>query len=64
MVIYMNKRKDLCFGTRKIQKVRHSYSITIPKALAGVLGLEEGIRVNFTLNSEAGRIILQPEMGQ
>lgn len=54
--------KELAFGNRKIQKFHESYVVTIPKALVGVLGLEEGIRVSFTLDSEEERIILHPEV--
>jgi antitoxin component of MazEF toxin-antitoxin module len=58
----MNKRNDesLVFGWRKVQKVRHSYTVVIPKALAGALGLKEGDNIGFALTGER-QLVLQME---
>jgi len=50
----------LDFGTRKVQKVRHSYTVIIPKALAGILGLKEGDSIGFVLTGER-QLVLQME---
>ena len=63
ILIYMNKSIDmdkLDFGTRKVQKVRHSYTVIIPKALAGILGLKEGDSIGFLLTEER-QLVLQME---
>ena len=63
ILIYMNKGIDmgkLDFGTRKVQKVRHSYTVIIPKALAGILGLKEGDSIGFVLTGER-QLVLQME---
>ena len=61
----MNKKEDagidgLNFGKRKVQKVRHSYTVIIPKALAGILGLKEGDSIGFVLTGER-QLVLQME---
>jgi len=63
----MNKRGDvgmdeLDFGKRKIQKVRHSYTVIIPKALAGILGLKEGDSIGFVLTGERQLVLQMEEM--
>jgi hypothetical protein len=65
ILIYMNKSIDmgkLDFGTRKVQKVRHSYTIIIPKALAGILGLKEGDSIGFVLTGERQLVLQMEEM--
>jgi antitoxin component of MazEF toxin-antitoxin module len=56
----MNKgiEESLDFGTRKIQKIRHSYTVIIPKALVKALRLEPGDEMRFKLDREGG-IVLQ-----
>ena len=56
----MNKGNagSLDFGKRKIQKIRHSYVVIIPKALAKALRLEPGDEIRFKLDRE-GCIVLQ-----
>ena len=56
----MNESKDLDFGERRVQKVRHSYLIIIPKALASVVGIKEGDSIRFFL-TEDGKLVLRPE---
>ena len=58
----MNKRNDgsMGFGRRRVQKVRFSYTVIIPKALVNALGIEEGDNIEFELSKE-GRVFLQIE---
>jgi AbrB family looped-hinge helix DNA binding protein len=58
----MNKGNDrsLAFGWRKVQKVRHSYTVIIPKVLASALHLKEGDKVGFIL-TEDRQLVLQME---
>lgn len=52
-----NEKNELTFGKRKIQKVRHSYTVIIPKALVSALGIKEGDSADFVLDSR-GKILL------
>lgn len=52
------KADGLDFGKRKIQKVRHSYTVIIPKALARILELKEGDSMGFVLTEER-KLLLQ-----
>ena len=56
----MNESKNLDFGERRVQKVRQSYLIIIPKALARVVGIKEGDSIRFLL-TEDGKLVLRPE---
>jgi hypothetical protein len=65
ILIYMNRSigmGKLHFGTRKIQKIRHSYTVIIPKALADVLGLKEGNSIGFVLTRERQLVLQMEEM--
>jgi antitoxin component of MazEF toxin-antitoxin module len=61
----MSEREDgsLYFGTRSIQKIRHSYAIVIPKALANALKLGSGDSIGFVLRWD-GQIVLQKDEKQ
>ena len=61
----MNKSIDmdkLDFGTRKVQKVRHSYIVIIPKTLVGILGLKEGDNIGFALTGERQLVLKMEEI--
>jgi len=62
--IFFNMKKgkegSLDFGKRKIQKVRHSYTVIIPKALAKAIRLKHGDSVRFALMGKR-LIVLQKE---
>ena len=65
ILIYMNKSIDmdkLDFGTRKVQKVRHSYIVIIPKTLVGILGLKEGDSIGFVLTGERQLVLQRGEI--
>ena len=49
------------FGTRRVQAIRQSYGIIIPKALARALGIEGGDYLKFALRENKEIIIRKVE---